>query len=67
MQDGTEESYTEHVTLFYYFFLRKEIVNGGIISLIITTRPSLSFSLKGYYVSNGKYNAMLFRCLNALD
>ena len=67
MQDGTEESYTEHVTLLYYFFLRKEIVNGGIISLIITTRPSLSFSLKGYYVYNGKYNAMLFRCLNALD
>ena len=65
MQDGTEESYTEHVTLLYYF--RKEIVNGGIISLIITTRPSLSFSLKGYYVYNGKYNAMLFRCLNALD
>ena len=67
MQDGTEESYTEHVTLLYYFCLRKEIVNGGIISLIITTRPSLSFSLKGYYVYNGKYNAMLFRCLNALD
>ena len=67
MQDGTEESYTEHVTLLYYFCLRKEIVNGGIISLIITTRPSLSFSLKGSYVYNGKYNAMLFRCLNALD